>query len=366
MFRKIGKVIAINIVIITLLLSLIEVVFRELFPEFKGEIYYKSVTRGKRSWSTDFFGIRVRVPYEGYEMKYDNDTPIMLVLGDSISGGYGTAYDDIYWRKLERLMNLFSDSKIQVISLAGYGEKLSDSVNNLKHLLFRSGKKLSIKYIVYQFNFNDITPFNQADLKEGIHLKGIEHTELFRKFQEWRHKYLNRSVFFRVIQHYAGILKTKRRGTCEDRGFDALGAYTWTFGAKPFKEQSEMLWKRMVISLEELKGLSDMLNAKCVLFVSPLLYDIDIQHIHPYYNLHNLDFSCATINPKERLTIITDKLKIDLIDPKDYLKEQFHLRVREGNFEPFWFPGDDNHFTPVASQYIAEYIFQYIKNRGSQ
>jgi hypothetical protein len=363
MFRKIAKVITINIIIIALLLSFLELIFRELFPEFKNEIFSESVTNGKQFWCTDFMGIKARVPYEGYNIKSANDTPIMLILGDSISWGYGTAYEDIYWRKLERLMNLSADSKIQVISLSDYGNNLSDSVKNLKSLFFKSGKKLPIKYIVYQFNFNDIMPFNQADLKEGTHLKGIEHTDLFKKFMIFRYKYLNRSVVFRVIQHYAGILKMKTRGTCEERGYDALAWYTWTFGAKPFKEQSELLWNKMIISLEELKGLSDMLNAECIIFISPILYDIDTRQVHPYYNKLNIDFSCATINPRKRLKTIADRLKIYFIDPEDYLKEHFDLRVREGNFEPFWFNGDDNHFTPVASQYIAEYIFKCIKTK---
>jgi hypothetical protein len=227
----------------------------------------------------------------------------------------------------------------------------------------KSGNKLSIKYIVYQFNFNDIMPFDQADLKEGAHLTGIEHTALFNKFQTFRYKYLNRSVLFRVIQHYAGILKMKRSGTCEERGYDALTWYTWTFRAKPFKEQSDILWDKFTISLEELKKLSDMLHARCIIFISPLLFDVDTQHIHPYYNKLNLDFGCATINPRDKLRTISDRLTIDFIDPKDYLIKQFDLRVREGNFEPFWFTADDNHFTPAASQYIAEYIFHFLRTK---
>jgi len=363
MIRKIVKVIAINFIIIALFLSLLELIFRELYPEFKGQISSESVSVGKRIFYTNFMGIKVRAPYEGYEIKYHNDTPIMLILGDSISAGYGTAYEDIYFRKLERLMNLSPGSKIQVITLAHFGNNLSDSLNDLKALLLKSKKEVSIKYMVYQFNFNDVMPFNQADLKEGRHLEGFEHTEIFRKFQVIRNKYFNRSVLLRVIQHYAGIMKMRRYGTCEERGYDALTEYTWSFGAKPFKEQSERLWNKFETSIEEFKGLSDMLNARCIIFISPLLFDVDSQQIHPYYNKLNLDFGCATIKPRERLLAITDRLKIDLIDPKDYLKEHFDLRVREGNFEPFWFTGEDNHFTPVASQYIAEYIYEYLKNK---
>ena len=30
--------------------------------------------------------------------------------------------------------------------------------------------------------------------------------------------------------------------------------------------------------------------------------------------------------------------------------------LRDGNFEPYFFAADDNHFTPLAANYIAEVI----------
>ena len=131
---------------------------------------------------------------------------------------------------------------------------------------------------------------------------------------------------------------------------------------KPFKDTSEKAWLHFEASLEKLKRLSDKINAKCLIVISPLLYDIDTQKIHPHYNIHNLDFSCATINPKERLSAIAKRLNIDIIDPTAYVKDHFEQIVREGNFEPFYFTGEDNHFTPVAAEYIAEYMLTYFVN----
>jgi lysophospholipase L1-like esterase len=350
----------VNVIIIVLICSILELVFRVIFPEFIGQIHTESISNGKAYLHSDFRGITVRVPYK--EFKYNNNIPTILILGDSVSDGYGTAHEDIYWRKFERLINLGQDNKVQVISLSGYGNDLSDSVVNLKKILIGKENNFPVKIIIYQFNFNDITPFNETSIKTGDHLVGFEHTDLFKKFQLLRYRYLNKSVFARVMQHYAGRIKFKRYGTCESRGYDALYGYTWTFGSKPFKAQSERLWQQFEISLEKLKQLSDKLNSKCFIFISPLLFDIDTKGIHSYYSTFKYDFSCATINPRERLLKIANRLNIGIIDPKDYLKEHFEERIKEGNFEPFYFTADDNHFTPIASQYVAEYLYQNLKN----
>ena len=224
--------------------------------------------------------------------------------------------------------------------------------------------KFPVKTVIYQFNFNNITPYDKEKLKAGAHLKGFEHTDFFKKMALLRQQYMNRSVFVRVMEHYAGMLKNKRHGSCEERGYDALRWYTYTFGSKPFKNESEQAWLDFEASLEKVKTLSDKINAKCLIVISPILYDIDTQKIHPYYNFLNLDFSCATINPKERLSAIAKRLNIDIIDPSTYLKDHFEQIVREGNFEPFYLIADDNHFTPVAANYMAEYMLSYfVKNK---
>jgi hypothetical protein len=212
---------------------------------------------------------------------------------------------------------------------------------------------------MYQFNFNDITPFGNSEIKAGEHLKGIEHTHLFAKIAILRSKYLNRSVFLRVLQYYAGILKLKTKGTCQERGYDALKEYTWSYGSKPFQAESKKLWNTFENALKKFKKACDKLHAKCIIFISPILHDIDPKMVTPHINDFNLDFNCATIKPRQKLGEIAQNLGIDLIDPRDYLKAHFENRLKDNNFEYFYFAGDDNHFTPVASEYIAEYLCNY-------
>ena len=127
--------------------------------------------------------------------------------------------------------------------------------------------------------------------------------------------------------------------------------------------EAKTLWQEFDKSVLEVKQFSDKISAKFVIFVSPILYDIDVTGVHPYYNSYNLDFNCSTIDPRKRLVALARKYNIDIIDPKDYVKNHFESLVREGNFTPFFFPADSNHFTPAASGYIAEYLYKYFSQQ---
>ena len=61
-------------------------------------------------------------------------------------------------------------------------------------------------------------------------------------------------------------------------------------------------------------------------------------------------------DPKEQFKEMEKSLGIKIYDPSIALKESFEMRIREGNFLPYFFTADDNHFTPVAAGYVAEVI----------
>ena len=98
------------------------------------------------------------------------------------------------------------------------------------------------------------------------------------------------------------------------------------------------------------------LRAQFLMFVSPLVFDIDREGRHPRFNDVRLAFSCASIDPRSRLEQFAKKLDIRVIDPAPYLRQHFERRLAENNFAPLFFTADDNHFTPIAASYIAEYL----------
>lgn len=338
------RLVAINALVLLALAGLLEAAARLAFPEFTGHIHSESRTLDKAVHFGEFHGVMVRIPHPG--ARIDASRPLMVVLGDSISNGYGMAYEDVYWEQLRRMQD--GGEPLQVAALAGYGNNLADSAALLQRL---AADQVPVKRVLYQFNFNDITPFGHARLQQAA-----EPGSLARDFGRWRYEYANRSTFLRVVQHHAGTLTRRLQGSCEARGLDALGAYTWSYGSRPYREESEREWRRFEAELAQLQATTRQMGAALSVLVSPLVFDVDPQGRHPHFNHLQLDFGCATIDPRSRLAAAGARLGIAILDPAPLLRTAFENRIREGNPEPFFFTADENHFTPVTAHYIAEYL----------
>jgi hypothetical protein len=357
-----------------ILIFVLELAARMIFPDFKGHLHASNITLGKQFYMSKDFPIRV--PAFDHTLTFDR--PLLLVLGDSISHGYGMAYEDIYWAQLQRRfdLRLGGARAPQIVSLSYGGNNLNDSRLAVQRFL-AAAPNSNITKIIYQFNFNDIVPDaygrlalqggeSSNDEKSARHNTGSDTTigpvyahdsaQLLKTLTRWRYEYLNHSVLFRVTQHYAGQLTRKTSGTCEKRGIDALGPYTWSFGSVKYLDESNALWDSFANALTDLKKVSAVTNAQLRIFISPLVFDIDPAGKHPYFNHLNYDFSCARINASERLHAIAHKLSIPIDDPTAYMRSSFEQRIKEGNFTPFFFTADENHVTPVAATLMAEYL----------
>lgn len=372
--------------------GVIEVVARLCFPEFQNQIHSAHKTLGINYFLSK--SVPGRVPFPDYSSNLNK--PLILILGDSISHGYGQAYEDIYWVRMQRLMQLELGSKApEFISLSYYGNDLNDSIDGLKKFLHQH-QDVTVSEIIYQFNFNDIVPeaygrsslhdsstavtptpptlpshsngerkfgalssSASASLKEATERteSDVSRREWFKTLSRWRSEYLNYSVLLRVAQHYAGTIVRKTSGSCEERGLHALGPYTWTYGSRQYAQESEALWQGFIEALTQLKEMADSQKIKLSIVVSPLLFDIDTTGIHPYYNYLNYDFSCGTIAPKARLAETAKKIGVELYDPTPFIKRSFDARVKEGNFTPFFFTADENHITPAVSSLMAEDLY---------
>jgi hypothetical protein len=345
------RIAAINIAVFAVLLVIAEIAARLFFPEFRGQLFSSQLSAGIQVARSDFKGFAVRVPRQGNTV--DTSHPLAIILGDSISNGFGTSYDDIYWVQAARLLQVRNGNAPNFVALAYFGNNLADSARAIEQLAREPG--LKIDRVLYQFNFNDVTPFGRGALQGGP-TEGVAGSGWFKAFARWRYEYLNRSVFLRVVQHYAGMLARKTSGTCEERGLDALGPYTWSFGSRPFARDAEKQWQEFEAKLAAVKRSSDGAGATLAILVSPLVFDIDPRGLHPYFNPLNFDFSCATIDPRLRLIAIASRLGIRVIDPAAQVRRGFDARVAEGNFTPFYFPGDENHFNATAARYVAEVL----------
>ncbi|MHB8130907.1 MAG: hypothetical protein ACYDEX_18150, partial [Mobilitalea sp.] len=329
------------------------------FPEFKNDIHSSNYTAGKHQYYKDIFDSKFRVPTSDYRIDLDKNRNLILIFGDSITCGYGLDYEDIYWVQLQRKLDLYLQNPVRVIGIGGYAETIIGSGQRIVskiNKIVASGIK--IEYLIYQFNYNDILPYSRDDL--FILSKGkIDRQEWFIKIAKFRYEYLNKSVFLRVLQHYIGRLKTKPFYSCKARGLYALNEYTWSYGYLFKKAESEKLWAEFDENLKIINTQSNKLGVKFLVLVSPLLYDIDVSGRHKEYNSLNLDFSCATINPKYRLVNICNKNNIPIIDSTSYIKDSFERRVKGGNFTPYFLIADADHFNEVTAGYLSDYMAAY-------
>jgi len=100
-----------------------EIFFRAIFPEWRNHIFTSDATLGKRYYWTlirdlaihsrdpNFdinlignFSIRFRGP--NFDTNLKPGDHIVLVLGDSVTAGYGHAYEDIFWSNWQRMLDL--------------------------------------------------------------------------------------------------------------------------------------------------------------------------------------------------------------------------------------------------------------------
>lgn len=344
------KIIFSNLIILLLLSSCLEITARLAFPEFKGHIFSKNKSMDLTYHDGNFHGYQIRKPsLEPYKAK---SLPLVIIVGDSISGGFGTAYEDIWWERLRRILKV-SNKNYEIISISAYGNNIGDAVEAVNKI--SKSSEMEIEKIIYQFNFNDIMPFQKNDLKNSNMPKSINNN-FFDSITKWRYKYFNHSVLLRTMQHYAGKFIRQTSGTCKERDMHALGPYTWSYGSIARRDESIIYWDSFKKNVLSMKESSETIDASFEIFISPILYDIDSTGVHQHYNYLNYDFSCATIEPRREILSISKSLNIKVYDPAIEMKRSFEARIKEGNFTPYFFAGDDNHFTPLAGSYVAEFI----------
>ena len=339
-----------------LLFGIGEIVSRAFFPQFKNQVTNENYTVGKRHHTGKIFGFPVRLPTSETSLKLKPKDKVILVFGDSISGGYGHAYEDIYWRRWQRTLELEYDNPPTVVSINAMGNNFNDNFEQIEAALSRfRAENITILGIVYQYNFNDIAPYTKQDLLNLEHLE-VTHRDWWNKMMRFRLNYLNRSVLQRVLSHYVARIFRSKSEDCEERGVSALGSITWSYGAVPFSKEAEELWLDFEKKLLEVKKKAS--NLPFFILLSPIMPDIDSENIHEEtFAKNNYLWPCATIEPRKKLQKISARVGATLVDPTKYIKKHFLSRVKEGNPERFFLVSDDNHFNSITSAYLADFSY---------
>ena len=359
MNKKYLKDFSIAIVMTLVLLGFGEIIFRAFYPEYRGYLFSENLSYGKFHYQDFILGgwRRVRTP-SSVEPKHGEH--IILVFGDSVSRGYGLAYEDIYWTYWQRMFDL-KGSHVKVVALSAYGNNYENNIGGMLDLPQKYREKgIYVDGAIYQFNFNDLTPYTAQDIKAQNHFEQNQGwlTKIILMLVDIRLRYLNHSVMQRVLTNkMTHLFYNNTNKPCEDLGSDALWDYTYTFMGKGSEQAGLSIWQDFEDSLVKTKR--ELGDIPFVVLVSPLMEFVD-----PNMAVHSLSrpkrFDCATIDPVRKLRAICEKNGIHLVDPTDYIKGYFdHYRAGQ-NPQRFYFINDDNHMNEIGSKYFAEYSYMKI------
>ena len=172
---KLQKLIFWNVFILICFLGTLEILARTFFPEFKnrtaftiksekliyGEIYSKKFFKKKHN---DIWISRVK----NKDYKFDSKgQDLFVILGDSITNGFGMPYEDIYWVKMQIkvLLDKRIKDKIKFVAISDYGNDLNESIDTLVDV--KDNFNAPVKHIMYQFNLNDLRPPNNNEDKKA-------------------------------------------------------------------------------------------------------------------------------------------------------------------------------------------------------
>ena len=354
---KLKSILFWNSIILISGFGLLEIFARSFFPEFKNRQTYSIIKENLvygKILNKNFYNKRLhniglsRVINENFEFDFNNKD-LFIVVGDSITNGFGMPYEDIFWVKMQKKLTLDKriENKVKFLAISDYGNNLSDSIKAIDNI--QDNLNSPIKYILYQFNFNDILPMElQGDNYPG--------NNKFRKIVADMNFTLERSAFYSWFTNFIGSSK-RNLANCSNKNTSRLNSYSYTFGSKGYEEMSQKAWVEFENHIEKLTLISNKIDAKFIIFISPILYDIDKKDLHKYHTPKHINYDCITINPREKINKIASKLNIKVIDPKEYLEQGLNAYLKENNFEPFFYTADPNHFNSKASEYIADYLY---------
>ena len=242
--------------------------FRENQIFYQKEVPYVKVSKGIEIYFSKFNNLLVRVQSYKKKISFENKNTIWI-LGDSVTDGYGVKFEDTFYYKLKNKLNN-KYKHYNVVPISSYG----NSINDISSIFFQLKKHIkSGDLVIYQFNYNDLTPYAKLDLASEANLK-ITKQEFVNKIifnsGKFRYKYLNHSVFLKVLQYHSSRFLKKTNGSCLSRKMDALGPYTWAYFAKGFENESEIIWKRFERDLRKIKNEIRTIKSSFIVLISPI------------------------------------------------------------------------------------------------
>lgn len=269
----------------------------------------------------------------------------ILVFGDSVTIGYGVEYTNSFVGIIDEL---FSNKK-NIFAIGDLGNDLSKFSNFIEEFNIREDD-----IVIYQFNYNDILD-NSVDGNLNVNLAENSIDQILLRTNQFRYNYLNRSEFLKFLQSKASILRKKTNGSCEKRGIDALGPYTYAYKAKGYENESNKVWNKFEKTIASISNEVNKKNFRFFFSITPI--SLQLPH-HDKINIYNYDKKCGTINPLNDLKKILERNQISIIDPTKKFIEISNKISSEENKPYLFFDGDTNHPNIIGHRIMGTEIFK--------
>jgi lysophospholipase L1-like esterase len=293
----------------------------------------------------------------------------ILVLGDSISFGYGVAANNVYSEYLENLLNSrTSKYHFDVINTAASGNSALHQYYDLQR-----GLKFSPDLIIQQFTLNDVTePFKQSKRLGGYgHIWDYHRVDDVPYYDHLLQQYSSFYLFFKDMIQRATYLTTTKRGLKEKAQQREI------FKAKNLIKQKnhpliEKAWDEYFAWMRKINSIAKKSKIPIILLATPYEFQFSMNPSMAY--------------PQEKLRIFSEKNKIIYIDLLVHLQKEFideetkkydlsknslfsdiattaknqDKYVLENFLGRYFF--DYDHFTPMGHKLAARTIYPRIKD----
>ncbi len=338
-------------IFIIFFLFICEITTRIFFPTFtENNIFYREsdyfrVSKGEKTYFKEFNNLLVRVKNPDQNLNFKENRTIWFI-GDSVTNGYGVSFENTYYSFLKESLN-DKNFKLNIFATGMYGHNYEDNLIYVEDLSKILNKK---DFVIYQFNYNDLIDIGSQKLKfsdKDIPSRSVL-MKLINSTNKLRYKYLNYSSFFKFLQHHASIIVRDTKGSCAERGLNALGPYTYAFFADGYRDKSKLVWDAFKKDILNIKIIFDRSDINFVVLVVPI--SIQLKN-HESINKLNYDLECSNLDPRKYLIEFLKENNIKYIDStKAFL--DFEISSKEKLFHSF----DTNHPNEIGHKLISKSI----------
>ena len=342
---------------IFLFFYVLETSFRVFFPEFSDKAIKTDKINNNNFFFKDIDGFQnFKIRDSKSNLSTNKKKSKIFLLGDSITKGFGLAYQDTFYSVTEQMFNI-AGINYEIIPFSLFkvstGSNLDSQLKKFIEFYEQNKNKYEKSYLIYQFNYNDIL-FNTG---ETINKPNwfINNETYFQKFIHWtgklRYYFLNRSNFLTFLQHKLYHFRISLNNNCS---INSLGPYTFAYGTKGFENYSNKAWIKFEKNIQKLKIFAEKNNLETKVLIVPTVLDFKFKGTS---NPKKYNLDCATIDAHKKIRNVLKSNEIKILDPTKFMKKISKLYSLENNDKNLFIDLDHNHINERGSRLIGEYLF---------